>query len=128
MILSKPLILTNKEHRECHELWHRWKAEFGDRVRVVKGLFDLAERSILQKEMPTDPTMWVDVVEVLLDALHFPAHSDLVDRSLMHRGVRSLIIEHEKYGAGSGYAERSVVLGWVVREHDFLLRDLEEVA
>ena len=128
MILSKPLILTNKEHRECHDLWHRWKAAHADRVCVVKGLFDLAERSILQKEMPTDPTMWVDVVEVLLDALHFPAHSDLVDRSLMHRGVRTLIIEHEKYGAGSGYAERSVVLGWVVREHDLILRDLAEMS
>ena len=128
MIINKPLILTNREHRECHDLWHRWKVEFGDRVRVVKGLFGLAERSILQKEMPTDPTMWVDVVEVLLDALHFPVHSDLVDRSRISRGVRTLIIEHEKYGAGSGYAERSVVLGWVIREHDLLLRDLEEVA
>lgn len=137
---DNPLVLTNKEHRICHERWLRWKQDFSDRVNLAKRIFHRAERSVLAFGPHLDG-MWIDKwqlhedvygpydpVDDLLEVLHFPPHSELVDRTRVINRVKELIRDHESYGAGSGYAERSVVMGWIIRQHDAILSDLKEVA
>lgn len=142
MTLDAPLILTTKDHRECHERWHRFKAEFADRVVLAKKLFDLTEASVRSFGPHLGDVWWISTeklyedvygkyepVDLLLDALHFPPHNfPAVDRTRIHDSVRKLIREHEEYGSDGNYMPRSVILGWVIRQHDLILSDIQEAA
>lgn len=136
-----PLILTNRQHRECHERWLRWKVDFQDRIGLVKRLFDLAESSVRAFGPHLDDVWFLDQarlheevygrfdpVDTLLDAMHFPANSEMVQRPKYIEQVKSLIREHEDYGSDGCYMPRSVILGWIAREHDALLGDINEAA
>jgi len=138
---QQPLILTTAQHRECHERWLRWKNEFPDRIGIVKKVFELAEASVRAFGPHMDDVWWIDQsklheevygkydpVDMLLDALHFPPHSQIVDRARRISDVGSLIREHEDYGSDGNYMPRSVILGWIVRQHDQLLGDINEAA
>lgn len=141
MTLDSPPILTSKQHRECHERWIAWKANFPDRVRLVKSAFEIAEASVrafgphLQdlwwidgKRLYQDVYGTVDPIMHLLDVLNFPDHSSIVDRTKYAAHVSALIREHEDYGSDGNYMPRSVILGWVVRQHDLILSDINEAA
>lgn len=136
-----PLILTTKDHRICHERWLRWKLDFSDRVGLARRLFELAECSVRAFGPHLQDVWWLDrsrlyedvyghadPIDTLLDVMHFPSHSDMVDRTRYVADVRKLILEHEDYGSDGNYMPRSVVLGWIARQHDLILGDLKEVA
>lgn len=136
-----PLILTTREQSQCHERWLRWKKDFADRVNLVKRLFDMSEASIRSFGPHVHDVWWInldklhedvygryDPLDNLLEALHFPAQSDMVDRGRYMDSLRKLILEHEDYGNGGNYMPRSVILGWVIRQHDTILSDLNEAA
>lgn len=138
---QEPLILLTKDHRVCHERWLRFKLDFADRINIAKKMFEIAEASVRAFGPHMDDVWWVDQsrlyedvygkydpVDMLLDALHFPAHSDMVDRTRYIGQVKSLIREHEDYGSDGNYMPRSVILGWIVRQHDLILGDLNEAA
>lgn len=138
---QQPLILTNKEHRVCHERWLRWKLDYRDRVGLVKRLFDLAESSVRafgphlddvwfldQHKLYEEAYGTFDPVDTLLEAMHFPANSPIVSRAKYMEQVKGLICEHETYGSDGNYMPRSVILGWIARQHDLLLGDINEAA
>lgn len=136
---DQPLILTNKQHRECHERWARFKAEHPDRVAIAKRQFDVAECSVRAFGPHIEDVTWLDShslyeqvygkfdpVDTLLEVLFFPPDSPLVDRHRYVESVKALIREHEDYGGEGNYMPRSVILGWVIRQHDLLLCDITE--
>jgi hypothetical protein len=136
-----PLILTTKDHRQCHDRWHQWKLNYIDRVGITKRLFNLAESSVRAFGPHVDDVRWIDAVtlkadvygnmepiDLLLDVLHFPADSEMVMRKRFIGDVRALIHEHEQYGSDGLYMPRSVILGWIIWQHDLLLSDIKEVA
>lgn len=137
---DQPMILTNREHAECETRWARCKREGTVHVPLIYRLFDLAERSVevMADEMPA----WINdgdlfeafyghfsPIDTLLEALHFPPDSPIVSRTRYVEQVYDLILEHEQHGSGGLYMPRSVVLGWIVLQHDRLLSLIsEEVA
>ncbi|MDB4261661.1 hypothetical protein N9878_02205 [bacterium] len=136
-----PLILTTKEHKACHERWIRFKRDFSDRAYLIKRLFDLAEASVRAFGPHLNDVAWLDSgrlydavygscdpVDLLLDAMHFPRHSEVVDRPRTIQDVTALIMEHEQHGSDGLYMPRSVILGWIARRHDHILGDIGEAA
>lgn len=134
---NQPMILTSREHGECEARWARYKRESGANIPLLYRLFDLAERSVeaFADEMPG----WIGAgelfeavygsyapIDTLLEALHFPPDSPLVNRSRYVEQVYDLILEHERHGSDDLYMPRSVVLGWIVQQHDTVLRMVEE--
>ena len=140
MNVHAPLILTTKDHRECHERWHRFKDEFPDRIGLVKKLFDFTEVASRSFGPHVTDARWLDTDEIyrdvygkhhpfdyLLDAMHFPAHSfPAVDRTRVIEDIDRLIQEHEEFGSDGNYMPRSVILGWIARQHDAILSDSQE--
>lgn len=138
---QEPLILLTKDHKTCHNRWLQFKRDFPDRISIAKKLFEIAEASVRAFGPHMDDVWWIDQhklyeevygkydpVDLLLDAMHFPAHSDMVDRTRTIGQVKSLVREHEDYGSDGNYMPRSVILGWIARHHDLILSDLNEAA
>lgn len=141
MTLDSPLVLTTKTQRLCHERWLQFKKDFPDRVTLAKKMFDLAEASFRFYGPHLTDINWIrpemlyemcygtfEPADMLLDVMHFPAHSDAVDRTRIIDSIRLLVREHEDYGSDGNYMPRSVILGWIARQHDLILRDLAEAA
>jgi len=136
---TAPMVLTTKQHRTCHQRWERFKRTHPSRISLCERLFNLAERSVLAFGPHVTDVAWLnsgsirgdvygtyDPVDTLLEALLFPADTALVPRSRYTSQVVGLIAEHEQHGSDGLYMPRSVVLGWICREHDLLLGDLAE--
>ena len=129
------------EERALHDRWLRWKRDFPGRIFLAKRQFDYAEASVRAFGPHITDVGWLDSgklyedvyggydpIDFLLDVMHFPVHSDMVDRTVYISRVRDLMAERVCRDNGEDYMPRSIVLGWICREHDLLLSDLAEVA
>ena len=136
-----PMVLTSQEHRELHQRWEGWKDANEDRVRLAYSLFARAERSVLAFGPHLDGTWinkWqlhedvygpIDPVDDVLEVMLFPQHNPpMVDRAEIMDCVKRMIVEHEKYGSDGLYMPRSVILGWIAKQHDLIRSDIEEAA
>lgn len=121
-IETTPMILTNKQHRECHARWARWKSFHPELVPAVHGIFMLLDdKSLASKSFERS------IVEVMLNALHFPPVSPMCNRQEVIEQVLEMMDERDTYGNG-GYMARSVILGWILTRHDAILADEQEAA